>query len=73
MALNLERRLQVLERAVVTLGDDRCGACGHVQGSQPELEVTFEHVDGPDACPECGRRLILRLSFDEPAGRGVER
>ncbi len=73
MALNLKRRLRVLERAVVTSGDDGCGVCGHVQGLRPKLEVTFDHVDGPDVCPECGRRLILRLSFDEPAGRGAER
>ncbi len=73
VALNLKRRLQVLERAVVTLGDDRCGACGHVPGSQPKLAVTFEPVEGPDVCPECGRQLVLRLRFDHPLDRGVGR
>ncbi len=24
---------------------------------------TVEPVEGPDVCPECGRRLIIRLSF----------
>ncbi len=69
MALNLKRRLRVLERAVVTLGDDRCGVCGHVPGSRPKLEVTFEPVEGPDVCPECGRQLVLRLRFDDPLDR----
>lgn len=34
---------------------------------RPEFKVSFggESV-GPDVCPECGRHLILRLSFDEP-------
>ena len=24
---------------------------------------TVEPVEGPDVCPDCGRRLIIRLSF----------
>ncbi len=71
MALNLKRRLRVLERFVATSDDDRCGVCGHVQGARPELKVTFDRVDGPDVCLECGRQLVLRLRFDHPLDRGV--
>ena len=63
--------LRVLERFVVTSDDNRCGVCGHVPGSRPKLEVTFDHVDGPDACPECGRPLVLRLSFNGPQDVGA--
>ncbi len=67
--MNLKRRLQSLERVVVSPEDDRCGVCGHVDGVRPTLEVTFDHVDGPDVCPECGRQLVLRLRFDDPLDR----
>lgn len=47
--------------------DDRCEACGYAPGSQVKLKVSFsnEPVEGPDVCPECGRRLIIRLSFSD--------
>ncbi len=64
--MNLKKRLQALERLVVPPDDDRCEACGYAPGSQVELGVTFrgdEPVNGPDFCPDCGRRLIMRLSF----------
>ena len=64
--MNLKKRLQALERAVVPPDDDRCEACGYAPGSQVELGVTFrgdEPVESPDVCPDCGRRLIIRLSF----------
>ena len=45
----------------------------HVPGSQPKLAVTFEPVEGPDVCPECGRQLVLKLRFDDPLDRRVGR
>ena len=73
MAVNLKKRLRVLEQAVDTSDDDRCEACGCEPGSELKFEVSFsddEEIDGPDVCPGCGRPLILRLSFDEPLRSG---
>ncbi len=64
--MNLKKRLQALERLAVPPDDGRCEACGYSPGSQVELGVTFrgdEPVKGPDFCPDCGRRLMIRLSF----------
>ncbi len=63
--MNLKKRLQALERVVLPPDDDLCEACGYAPGLQVELKVSFrdDPVEGPDACPECGRRLIFRLSF----------
>ena len=66
MALNLKRRLEVLERTVVREDDDRCVDCGLGPGAPVELGLAFEEVEGPDVCPGCGRTLVLRLEFDEP-------
>ena len=65
--MNLRRRLQALERVVIP-ADDRCGACGHAPGSEPELKVSFgdEPDEGPDFCPNCWRPLNVRLAFDSP-------
>ncbi len=67
--MKTRRRLQALERVVIP-PDDRCGACGYAPGSELELKVSLgdEPDEGPDACPECGRPLIIRLSFDSPPG-----
>ena len=46
--------------------DGRCEACGYAPGLPVKMKVTFRGdnpVEGPDVCPECGRRLIIRLSF----------
>ncbi len=64
--MNLKKRLQALERAVVPPDDDRCEACGYAPGLPVKLKMTFRGdnpVEGPDVCPDCGRRLIIRLSF----------
>ena len=66
--MNLNRRLRALERVVVRPDDERCEACGYVPGSRLEFKVSFddEADEGPDVCPQCGRPLIIRLSFDNP-------
>ena len=64
--MNLKKRLQALERAVVPPDDGRCEACGYAPGLPVKMKVTFrgdDPVERPDVCPECGRRLIIRLSF----------
>ncbi len=64
--MNLKKRLQALERLSVPPDDGRCEACGYAPGLPVKMKVTFRGdnpVEGPDACPECGRRLIIRLSF----------
>ena len=71
--MNLHRRLRALEQNVVPPDDYRCEACGYDSGSELELKVSFadEPDEGPDACPRCGRPLILRLEFDEAPARRV--
>ncbi len=82
--MNLKKRLQALERVVIPPDDDRCEACGYAPGLPVKMKVTFRGdnpVEGPDFCPDCGRRLIIRLSFadrrlvggPEPAGGAGER
>ena len=64
--MNLKKRLQVLERLAVPPDDDRCGSCGYAPGLPVKMKVTFRGDgpdDRPDVCPDCGRRLIMRLSF----------
>ncbi len=70
MAMNLHKRLRALEQIVVPPDDYRCEACGYEPGSELEFKVSFagQSDEGPDVCPECGRPLILRLSFDSPRG-----
>ncbi len=71
MAINLKRRLRALEQIVVPPDDYRCAVCGYESVSQLEFKVFFadEPDVGPDACPRCGRPMILRLEFDEPPAR----
>ena len=65
--MNLKRRLRALEQ-VVAPTDDRCRSCGYDGRSPLQIKMSFgDEPEGPDVCPECGRRLILRISFDEPA------
>ena len=64
--MNLKKRLQALERVVPHPDDGRCEACGYAPGLPVKMKVTFRGdnpVEGPDVCPDCGRRLIMRLSF----------
>ncbi len=64
--MNLKKRLQALERAVVPPDDDRCEVCGYAPGLPVKLKMTFrgdDPVERPDFCPDCGRQLIIRLSF----------
>ncbi len=64
--MNLKKRLQALERLSVPPDDGRCEACGYAPGLPVKMKVTFrgdEPDKGPDVCPDCGRRLIFRLSF----------
>ncbi len=64
--MNLKTRLQALERLAVPPDDGRCEACGYAPGLPVKMKVTFrgdEPAKGPDFCPDCGRRLIFRLSF----------
>ncbi len=69
--MNLKRRLRALER-VVAPSSDRCEACGYAPGAQLQFTVSHadEESDGPDLCPECGRPLIIRLTFDDPLETG---
>ncbi len=73
MAMNLKRRLRALEQTVVPSDDYRCAACGYESVSALEFKVAFadEPDEGPDACSQCGRPMILRLEFDEPPARRV--
>ena len=66
--MNLKRRLRALEQAVVPPDDYGCETCGYDTGSEFELKVCFadEPDESLDACPRCGRPLILRLEFDSP-------
>ncbi len=67
MAMNLKRRLRALEQ-VVTPTDDRCRRCGYDGRSPLQIKMSFgDEPEGHDVCPECRRRMILRLSFDESA------
>ncbi len=64
--MNLKKRLQLLEQVVLPPDEDRCAACGYAPGLPVKMTVTFrgdDPVERPDVCPECGRRLIIRLSF----------
>ncbi len=64
--MTLNKRLQALERLAVPPDDERCEACGYAPGLPVKMKVTFrgdEPDKGPDVCPECGRQLIIRLSF----------
>jgi len=74
--MNLSSRLGRLERAAGHAAALRpCAACGGSAG-EPERFV-FLPIDldetpplpGPESCPRCGRRLLVRLgpiALDEP-------
>lgn len=66
--MSLKRRVRALERVVGRTDDKRCEACGYDPGVRPEFKVSMhdEPLDGPEVCPKCGRRLIIRLEFERP-------
>ena len=67
------RARRALEQIAVPSGDYGCETCGYDAGLELELKVSFANEPdvGPDACPRCGRPMILRLEFDEPPARRV--
>ncbi len=69
--MNLKKRLQALERLAVPPDDDRCEACGYDRTAPARLSLSFAEapVDGPDACPKCGRQLLIRISIMQDTGR----
>ena len=74
MAVNLKRRLELLERVAVPGAENgSCAACGYVPEVELKFEVSFggEPIEGPDACQRCGQPMILRLEFDQPPARRV--
>ncbi len=61
--MSLTRRVRALERVVNPHGC--CEGCGFEPEAPIKLSVSFAEapVDGPDACPKCGRQLLIRISI----------
>ncbi len=61
--MNLTRRVRALERVVNP--SNCCEACGYDRTAPVRLSLSFAEapVDGPDACPKCGRQLLIRISI----------
>ena len=61
--MNLTRRVRALER--VANPSNCCEACGYDRTAPVQLQLSFAEppVDGPDACPKCGRQLLIRVSI----------
>ena len=74
--MRLDRRLSRLELAVGAADRRTCPACGVVHGAHDRFVLAPMELDdspprdGPDACPACGRRLVVRMgaiTLDDPA------
>ena len=67
--MNLTRRVRALERVVNP--SNCCEACGFEPAAPIRLSLSFAEapVDGPDACPKCGRQLLIRISIIQDTGR----
>ncbi|HEV8715516.1 MAG TPA: hypothetical protein VGX03_22135 [Candidatus Binatia bacterium] len=60
---NLKRRLDEIEQSMIGCG---CPGCGRGVGPvQVVLRWHGDAVDSPTCCPQCGRRLTLRLRWPE--------
>ena len=66
--MSVDRRLNRLEAAAHAIGVRRpCPACGGAPGASDNyvlMPIDLDEptpVPGPDSCPSCGRRLVLRL------------
>ena len=67
--MNLTRRVRALERVVNP--SNCCEACGYDRTAPVQLKLSFAEppVDGPDACPKCGRQLLIRISIIQDTRR----
>ncbi len=75
--MRLEHRLRRLESESLARRPRRpCRSCGTAPGEPERFVLAPMHLDprpplpGPDACPACGRRLVVRLgaiALDDPA------
>lgn len=61
----LARRLAVVERATAARDVGPCRACGGAQPGRFVLAFEGDRPEGPERCPECGRRLVYRMEFDK--------
>ncbi len=66
--MSLTRRVRALERVVNP--SNCCEACGYDRTAPVQLKLSFAEppVDGPDACPRCGRQLLIRISIMQDTG-----
>jgi ribosomal protein L37AE/L43A len=53
-----------LERVVKP--PNACDACGYEYMAPVRTRLTFAEApnDGPDACPKCGRPLLVRIAIE---------
>jgi hypothetical protein len=73
MSLSLRSRVRRIERVAHDHEPGQpCPACGHTPGTPGTPGITTQRMVlctdddcGPDHCPECGRRIVLHLTFDE--------
>jgi ribosomal protein L37AE/L43A len=67
MSLSLRSRVRRIERVAHDHDTGHpCPACGHTPGMAVQRMALCMHDDcGPERCPECGRRRVLHLTFDE--------
>ncbi len=67
--MSLTRRVRALERVVNP--SNCCEGCGFEPAAPIKLSLSFAEapVDGPDACPKCGRQLLIRISITQDTGR----
>jgi hypothetical protein len=67
MAQTIERRVDALE-AAHDIGRGECPECGSSgpSGASDTYELVFvDEYEGPEFCPECGRRLVITLTWGE--------
>jgi hypothetical protein len=73
MSLSLRSRVCRIERVAHDHDTGQsCPACGHTPGIPGTPGMAIQRMalctgedGGPDHCPECGRRRVLHLTFDE--------
>jgi hypothetical protein len=70
MSISLHTRVRRIERVAHDHDTSHpCPACGHTPGTPgmavQRMALCMGEDCGPDHCPECGRRIVLHLTFDE--------